>query len=161
MYDVLSLGPLILFKGFVQSHLLKAKKTADADALKAFDTQLFLWSFMFVWKKIAKDDNVVVRLRQSLAKFKKSRKLVAVLASASAPGEPLMPTVYETKQKEWHTYDEPKRQRFRSTRSRPPPQKGDKIANPCVRCQTHGETCYAQGKTAGHGGHVMDAGRRR
>ena len=88
MYDVLSLGSLILLKGFFQSHLLKAKKTADAEALKAFDTPLFLWSFMFVWKKIAKDNNVVERLRQSLAKFEKSRKPVAVLASASAPGEP-------------------------------------------------------------------------
>ena len=88
MYDVLSLGPLILFKGFFQSHLLKAKKTADANALKAFDTPLFLWSFMFVWKKIAKDDNVVERLRQSLAKFEKSRKPVAVSALALAPGEP-------------------------------------------------------------------------
>ena len=90
MYDVLSLGPLILFKGFFQSHLLKAKKTADADALKAFDTPLFLWSFMFVWKKIAKDNDIVEKLRQSLAKFEKSRKLVAVsaLVLALAPGEP-------------------------------------------------------------------------
>ena len=87
----ISLGPLILFKGFFQSHILKAKKTADANALKAFDTPLFLWSFMFVWKKIAKDDDVVEKLCQSLAKFEKSRKPVAVLASPLplALGEPL------------------------------------------------------------------------
>ena len=57
-----------------------------------------------------------------------------------------MPTVYETKQKGWHTYDEPETQKFHGTRPRPPPQKGNKITNPCVRCQTCGETCYAQGK---------------
>ena len=83
----ISLGSLILFKGFFQSHLLKAKKTVDANTLKAFDTPLFPWSFMFAWKKITKDNNVVEKLHQSLAKFEKSRKPVAV--SASAPGEPL------------------------------------------------------------------------
>ena len=76
----MALGSLTLIKGCFQSHLLKAKKTADANALKAFDTPLFLWSFMFVWKKITKDDDIVKKLHQSLAKFKKSRKLVAILA---------------------------------------------------------------------------------
>ena len=87
----ISLGSLTLIKGFFQSHLLKTKKTVDADALKAFDTPLFLWSFMFMWKKIAKNDDIVKKLCQSLAKFKKSRKLVAVsaLALALALGEAL------------------------------------------------------------------------
>ena len=69
-----------------------------------------------------------------------------------------MLTVSEMKQKEQHTYDEPETQKLHSTKPCPPPQKGDKVAIPCVRCQTHGETCYAQEKTASHRGHAMNAG---
>ena len=80
----ISLGSLTLIKAFFQSHILKAKKTVDANALKAFDTPLFLGSFMIMWKKITKDNNIVKKLHQSLAKFEKSRKPVTVSASASA-----------------------------------------------------------------------------